>query len=161
MTIYVNRSCTEIVISDPLLEDYTSGSPTVTAVTLKYKINGGEEVTYNVLVGDVDVDTITLTPTFFNIATSSLTKGIYCFTLSFIQGSDEITQREITIVDCDLICKVATATWNNPESLIYAKYEAIKLYAQCNACDCSTVILLYNDLLNTLDGTILNNDCGC
>lgn len=160
MIITKNADCTEITISDTYLNDFRTSSNGVTAVSLFYTINGGSEIEYTVLVGDITVDTITLDMGFFSQTTDTLLDGIYCFRMVVTQNTSEITKSGNILIDCGFICSLAEYVWNNPLSNLNGKYEAMKYYQLCNSCDCTTVYELYQDLMIDLDTTI-NQDCGC
>lgn len=162
MTITKNTDCTEIYITQSLFAGYENSTNDVTAVTLYYTVNDGDEQSFEVADTDIVDGILTLDIEFFGQSGEALLDGIYCFRL-FIEENDgdtETTEYGNILVDCSLLCTLAEYTWNNPEKMLYAKYEAIKYYQQCNSCDCSTVYSLYTDLMSDLDIT-LNHDCGC
>ena len=155
MTLTKQADCSDITLSSTILTNFA----TYSSVNLKYTVNGGTEVTYAVLVGDITSGTMTLDPTFFTQGTTTLCDGIYCFTLEATSGSTVTKEYGQVFVDCAMACALAEKLWNNPEDLTYSKFEAIKLYAGCNSCDCATTYSLYYDLLCELG--LSTNLCGC
>lgn len=162
MTITKNQDCTTIHIAHDLFEGFKNSTNDVTAITLYYTVNEDAEETYEVQTSDISEGAIALDIDFFGQSGETLLDGVYCFRLVIEEndGESETTEYGSILVDCALLCSLATYTWNNPEKLLYSKYEAIKYYQQCNACDCTTLYSLYSDLIMDLDIT-LNNDCGC
>jgi len=160
MTITKNTDCTIITLTDPLYEYFKNSEFDVTSVTIHYSVNGGDEETYEVETADVTDGAIALDTTFFNQTTETLVDGVYCFRVVVSQDENDLTSYGNILIDCALLCSLATYVWNNPTKQLHAKYEAIKYFQQCNSCDCTTVYKLYQDLLIDLDITI-NQDCGC
>jgi hypothetical protein len=162
MTLTNINSCGSIRVSSDYLEDLRLSQNDVTEIILQYTNSSGVVVDYTVLVGDITSDYMDLDPEFFGYTTEKLPDGVFCFTMTVTQDVDEIVLRQSIVLDCTLKCTLATYIWNDPQSQMHAKYEAIKFYIDCNTCDCETAKLLYDDLVAILDDpTILNNDCGC
>lgn len=159
MILNKSSDCASISISSSYFSDFISVSPTVVSIRLYYTVNGGTELSYDITEDDIDVNTITLDPEFFEQGTETLCDGVYCFRLATTLDEEVVVERGIVLVDCGFKCTLAEKLWNNPESLLYSKVEAIKAYADCNACDCSTSYKLYLDLL--IDLGLSNTPCGC
>lgn len=149
------NDCSSISITDSILTNFADYD----SVILYHSTNDGTEKSYTVTVDDITSGTITLDPVFFEQSSDVLCDGIYCFKLKASTG-DELTYKYGRIlVDCSLICTLAEKLWNTPETFLYSKYEAIKLYSGCHECDCTTSYKLYLDLLCDLG--ISNTPCGC
>ncbi len=160
MTITKNQDCTTINIAHDLFEGYKDSTNDVTALNLFYTVNGGAEQTYEILPEDISEGAFAMDVAFFDQTTTTLCDGVYCFRLVIEEDTTETTEYGNILVDCALLCSLATYVWNNPTKQLHAKYEAIKWYQQCNNCDCTTVYSLYQDLLIDLDINT-NTDCGC
>lgn len=159
MTVTKASDCSSITINSTWLADFDGGSPTVTNATLYYTVNGGTEQTVVLTTVQVTGANLVMTPTFFGQGASILTDGIYCFRLQTTTASTVNKEYGNAFIECSLKCTLAEKLWNNPELLLYSRYEAIKHYQECNTCDCATVYDLYLNLLCDLG--LSNTPCGC
>ena len=162
MNITKNSDCSKIFIEDELFSDFENETNDVTAITIRYTYNNGEEVSVDLEITDIVDSILEIDAAFVNQIGDVLCDGVYCFRVTITQGTDLIYMYGNILIDCALICKLAIAVFNSPTKMLHEKYEAIKYYQQCNNCDCTTVYKLYNDLLIDLN---LNSqgisDCGC
>lgn len=158
MTITNNNNCTSITIYSSILTNYS----TYMSVSLNWSHNSTDNTYTEYVVQSTDVvnGTVTLDTSFFSQQADTLADGVYCFKLvaQLESGDVEIDFGSIFLY-CDMACSIAEKLWNEPESLLYSKVEAIKYQLECSSCDCASAVQMYNDLLCELG--LDQNNCGC
>lgn len=156
-----NSTCTEIIIQDDKLEQFTMPESGIESIVLYYTVNNGTEQSFEVTVDDITDDYIILDDEFFGAPDTTICDGIYCFRLVITEGVNITKKRASILVDCTLRCALAEYLWNNPNSNIYGKHQGLQYYTQCHSCDCATMYELYIDLLCELNIPVESTECGC
>lgn len=147
MTATLAADCTSIVLdSDYLLVDNQSNVLTVTH---------NNTTTYTPTVGAVT--SITVTSAFLDLSGDTLADGIYTLTLETTAENGDInTETSCVAVLCGVHCSMVELYGDVANLEKVLAYEALKVAQGCATCNCTTMLSLYNVLIN-----IPANDCGC
>lgn len=158
----ISHNCTDVTATSTLIATFLA-NPTVYTLEVIHSLNGVEQETYTVLVGDITVDTIDLD--FANFSLAEWTTSVYGVKLVLTDSRDGSLQYEeiCFFQDCsDLLCTVHAYQINNPTSKVRNLYDALIDMEDCGDCDCTNMNKAYALLIGLLNSTSsTESDCGC
>ncbi len=148
MTAITSAECDIIAISSEyLLVDNQTNVLTV--------IHNGE-TTYTPTIAST-VTSIDLDNDLLDLEGDTLADGVYSIQLlSTALNGDINTESVCAVVLCDKHCDMVELYLDKENADKILAYEALKIAQGCVTCNCTTMLALYNVLINVVD-----NDCGC
>ncbi len=167
MTVTYSSVEPELRIQSTFIDDIIDA---VTGFTLdlEVSINGESAIAFeDIELGDLDVpnERYELTPADLNL--EDFVNGVYSFkfTKTLTNGSKSF-QSYCLFVDVDYTCEVIdniAESINDQDKVIFTLglFNLLKNIHECEECNCSNALTLWNEINYELDLETKENDCGC
>lgn len=167
MIVTYNLDANQLWVQSSFIDDIISGETGYTT-KVDITINGGNTVSITITSGTVNVPNsrFEIDPADLNL--SDFINGVYSFKLSKINNSTSSSQYEsyCLFIDKDFTCETVdniASSITDQDKVIYTigMFNLLKNIHQCEKCNCTSALTLWNQINYELGLEIKQNDCGC
>lgn len=166
MIVTYNSVSNQLWITADFIDDVIAGETGMT-VSIDIVVNAGTTVNIPITIGIIDVPNNRLEIDPADINLTEFINGVYSFKLTkkYTNGSKEFNSYCLFIdIDftCTMIDKIASSV-NDQNKVIYilGLFNILNKINECEECNCSNALVLWNEINYSLDLQIKQNDCGC
>lgn len=167
MIVTYNSSDDQLEIESDFIQDIIDGD-TGFQLDLSVTINGGTAITFeDIVIGDIDVPNAQyeLLPGDLNL--DAFSNGVYAFKLTKILDNGSMSFESYCLfIDIDYTCQVIdniAESVTDQDKVIYTLglFNLLKNINQCEECNCTNALTLWNEINYELDLETRTDDCGC
>lgn len=157
----------QIQITSDVITDIVNGVPGFT-MDITVSVNGGTAVLFQDIISvDLDVPNNRFEIIPANLAVDVFENGIYTIKLTKTLTNGSKTHESYCLfINIDFTCKVVdniASLVGNDDSIIYVLglFNLLKNIDQCEECNCTNALTLWNEINYRLGLKTKTNDCGC
>jgi hypothetical protein len=157
----------QIQITSPVITDIINSVSGFT-LDITVSVNGGTEVLFeDILLVDLDVPNGRFEINPADLSVDVFENGVYTLKLTkTLTGGSKTYESYCLFIDIDFTCKVVdniSTILTDTDSVIYTLgiFNLLKNIDQCEECNCTNALTLWNEINYKLGLKTNTNDCGC
>lgn len=168
MTVTYDSTANQLWVVADAIDDIIASVAGIT-VNLSVTINGGTAIEFeDIAIADVDVPNTRFEIAPADLSLTTFNNGVYAFKITRITDAtgSQAFESYCLFVDIDFTCDVVdniAASVADQDKVIYTLgiFNLLKNIHNCEECNCSNALTLWNEINYELELEERDNDCGC